>query len=68
MRFKLFGGGKETPSGNDSCEDPQDIRVKLRQVEHDLSDQKEVNSQLKQYMGEVLVNIMVNNPQILQKD
>lgn len=68
MRFRIFGGGKEIPAGNDNCEDPQDIRVKLRQVEHDLSDQKEVNSQLKQYVGEVLVNIMVNNPQILQKD
>lgn len=68
MRFKLFGSGKEIFTGNDNCEDPQDIRVKLRQMEHDLSDQKEVNSQLKQYVGEVLVNIMVNNPQILQKD
>eukprot|EP00091_Calanus_sinicus_P009098 TRINITY_DN21490_c0_g1_i1.p1 TRINITY_DN21490_c0_g1~~TRINITY_DN21490_c0_g1_i1.p1 ORF type:complete len:200 (-),score=81.50 TRINITY_DN21490_c0_g1_i1:133-732(-) len=68
MRFKLFGGGKEIPTRNDNCEDPEDIRVKLRQAEQELSDQKEVNSQLKQYVGEVLVNIMLTNPQILQKD
>jgi len=67
-RFKLFGGGKEIPLVHDLLEDPQDIREKLRQAEQDLIDQKEVNSQLKQYVGEVLVNIMVKNPQILQKD
>jgi len=67
-RFKLFGGGKEIPVVPDLLEDPQDIREKLRQAEQDLIDQKEVNSQLKQYVGEVLVNIMVKNPQILQKD
>jgi len=65
-RFKLFGGVKEIPA--DILEDPKDIREKLRQAEQDLADQKEVNNQLKQYVGEVLVNIMVKNPQILQKD
>jgi len=65
-RFKLFGGVKEIPA--DILEDPKDIREKLRQAEQDLVDQKEVNNQLKQYVGEVLVNIMVKNPQILQKD
>lgn len=65
-RFKLFGGVKEIPT--DILEDPKDIREKLRQAEQDLVDQKEVNNQLKQYVGEVLVNIMVKNPQILQKD
>jgi len=67
-RFKLFGGGRENPPGKDILEDPKDIREKLRQAEQDLVDQKEVNNQLKQYVGEVLVNIMVKNPQILQKD
>jgi len=67
-RFKLFGGGKDIPSEKDLWEDPQDIREKLRLAELDLSDQKEANCQLKQYVGEVLVNIMVKNPQILQKD
>jgi len=65
-RFKLFGGVKEIPA--DILEDPKDIREKLRQAEQDLVDQKEVNNQLKQYVGEVMVNIMVKNPQILQKD
>jgi len=69
-RFRLFGGGKDSSpaGGDDQSEDPQDIRVKLRQVKQELSDQKEVNSQLKQYVGEVLVNIMVKNPQILEKN
>jgi len=49
-------------------EDPQNIRVKLKRVEQELKDQKEVNNQLKQYVGEVLVNIMVKNPQILEKN
>eukprot|EP00092_Neocalanus_flemingeri_P025669 GFUD01027830.1.p1 GENE.GFUD01027830.1~~GFUD01027830.1.p1 ORF type:complete len:556 (+),score=215.44 GFUD01027830.1:174-1841(+) len=69
-RFRIFGGGKESSSAveDGQFEDPQDIRVKLRQVEQELSDQKEANCQLKQYVGEVLVNIMVKNPQILEKN
>jgi len=68
-RFRLFRGGKENfSSGDENIEDPQDIRVKLRMIEQELSDQKEVNSQLKQYVGEVLVNIMVKNPQMLEKN
>ena len=66
-RFKIFGGGKEAPAGDDQCQDPSDIRVKLRVTEQELNDQKEVNSKLKQYLGEVLGNIMVKNPQMLEK-
>jgi len=66
-RFKMFGGGKETPADGDQCEDPSDIRVKLRISEQELYDQKEVNIKLKQYLGEVLGNIMVKNPQMLEK-
>jgi len=68
-RFRLFGGHKEnSPADENMFEDPQNIRVKLKRVEQELKDQKEVNNQLKQYVGEVLVNIMVKNPQILEKN
>ena len=66
-RFKMFGGGKEAPAGVDQCQDPNDIRVKLRTSEQELHEQKEVNVKLKQYLGEVLGNIMVKNPQMLEK-
>jgi hypothetical protein len=37
------------------------------ELERELEDQREVNSQLKAYVGEVLVNIMLKNPQILER-
>jgi len=64
--FKIFGGNRETIPWQIHCEDPQKIRLKLRQVEQELTNQKEVNSQLRQYVGEVLVNIMATNPQIFE--
>ena len=38
--------------------DPSDLRVQLVSVRAELQDLREVNSQLKGYMGEVLVNIL----------
>jgi len=68
-RFKIFGGSREQCTINeDEITDPQDIRVRLRNAEQELVDQKEVNNQLKEYVGEVLVSIMAKNPQILQKE
>ena len=66
-RFKMFGGGKEASAVEEKCQDPSDIRVKLRVTVQELNDQKEVNVKLKQYLGEVLGNIMVKNPQMLEK-
>ena len=68
-RFKLFRSGKEnTPVEDQQNADPQDIRVKLRMVEQELREQKEVNCKLKHYVGEVLADIMVKNPQMLEKN
>jgi len=65
--FRIFGGtGKENISNR--IEDPQDIRSRLRLVEKQLLEQVEANNQMKQYMGDVLVNVMTNNPQILEKN
>lgn len=42
-------------------------RKKLFLLEQELEDQKEVNKQLKAYVGDVLINIIVQNPDILEK-
>ena len=39
----------------------------LAEVRAELVDQKEVNMQLKQYVGDVLVNILAENPNLLEK-
>lgn len=69
-RFRIFGAAKEpVPSYTDpSWDDPTDVRKRVRRLEEELADQREVNNQLKAYVGEVLVNIMVKNPQILEKN
>ena len=57
----------DTPSldwidGDDSIE-----KKRLFLLEQELEDQKEVNKQLKAYVGDILINIIVQNPQILEK-
>ena len=42
-------------------------RKKMFLLEQELEDQKEVNKQLKAYVGDVLINIIVQNPDILEK-
>ena len=64
--FKMFGGDTDSSKEQTQYEDPQIIRMKLRQVEKELNNQKGVNNQLRQYVGEVLVSIMVKNPHILE--
>ena len=66
--FKIFGGSPGTTTWQSQCEDPQIIRMRLRQVEKALNNQKEMNSQLRQYVGEVLLSIMVTNPGILENN
>ena len=46
---------------------PEDSKKKIMLLEHELEDQKEVSTQLKAYVGEVLGNIMVTNPQLLER-
>jgi hypothetical protein len=57
----------DTPSldwidGDDSIE-----KKRLFLLEQELEDQKEVNKQFKAYVGDILINIIVQNPQILEK-
>merc|ERR1711874_138543 len=68
-KFRIFGATNQTVALSDPAfDDPADVRSRLRKLEQDLQDQIEVNNQLKSYVGEVLVNIMVKNPQILEKN
>merc|ERR550525_157787 len=73
-KFRLFGmlgTGKGEPEeqfgSEEKYEDPADLRRMLAEVRAELLDQKEVNMQLKQYVGDVLVNILAENPNILEK-
>ena len=71
-KFRLFGmlgTGKGEPEdqAEEKYEDPADLRRMLAETRAELLDQKEVNMQLKQYVGDVLVNIIAENPNILEK-
>ena len=73
-KFRLFGmlgtgrGDPEEQAGpEEKYEDPADLRKMLAEVRAELLDQKEVNIQLKQYVGDVLVNIIAENPNILER-
>jgi len=73
-KFRLFGmlgtgrGDPDEQSGSEEkYEDPADLRKMLAEVRAELLDQKEVNAQLKQYVGDVLVNIIAENPNILER-
>jgi len=73
-KFRLFGmlgTGRGDPDeqvgSEEKYEDPADLRKMLAEVRAELLDQKEVNTQLKQYVGDVLVNIIAENPNILER-
>ena len=70
-KFRLFGmlgTGRGDPEEQfEKYEDPADLRRMLAEVRAELVDQKEVNMQLKQYVGDVLVNILAENPNMLEK-
>merc|ERR1712088_981548 len=73
-KFRLFGmlgTGRGDPDeqvgSEEKYEDPADLRKMLAEVRAELLDQKEVNAQLKQYVGDVLVNIIAENPNILER-
>ena len=65
----MLGTGKGEPEdqAEEKYEDPADLRRMLAETRAELLDQKEVNMQLKQYVGDVLVNIIAENPNILEK-
>merc|ERR1712107_632260 len=66
--FRIFGTSKENVCSENNLQDPQDLRSRLRLVERQLQEQVHTNNQLKQYMNDVLANVMANNPQILEKN
>ena len=47
----------------EKIEDPQDIRLKLRQTEKQLQEQIEANRKLNLYIGNVLANVMASSRQ-----
>ena len=61
------GKGESEDQAEEKYEDPADLRRMLAETRAELLDQKEVNMQLKQYVGDVLVNIIAENPNILEK-
>jgi len=46
---------------------PDDPSQKIILLEHELEDQKEVSEKLKAYVGEVLENVMISNPAVLER-
>eukprot|EP00092_Neocalanus_flemingeri_P029174 GFUD01031665.1.p1 GENE.GFUD01031665.1~~GFUD01031665.1.p1 ORF type:complete len:186 (+),score=72.00 GFUD01031665.1:686-1243(+) len=52
---------------SDEEDTPEDPKKKIVFLEHELEDQKEVAKKLKAYVGDVLENIMVTNPQMLER-
>jgi len=67
-RFKLFGGAKGEAAVDDDghFDDPSDIRTRLKAKEKELTEQLQVNLQLKEYVDKVLISVMAKNPQILE--
>merc|ERR1719233_389084 len=67
-RFKLFGGPKGEAAVDDDghFDDPSDIRTRLKVKEKELTEQLQVNLQLKEYVDKVLISVMAKNPQILE--
>jgi len=57
----------DTPSLDWIDNDDSIEKKRLFLLEQELEDQKEVNKQLKAYVGDILINIIVQNPQILEK-
>ena len=51
----------------DKTNKEKDLEQRIMLLEHELEDQKEVHKQLKAYVGEVLCNVMMTNPQILER-
>merc|ERR1719233_1122339 len=67
-RYKLFGGSKGEAGVEDYShfDDPSDIRTRLKAKEKELTEQLQVNLQLKEYVDKVLISVMAKNPQILE--
>ena len=65
VQNKNMTGDKNIPSYLASK--PDDPNQKIILLEHELEDQKEVSEKLKAYVGEVLENVMISNPAVLER-
>ena len=52
---------------SDLASKPDDPNQKIILLEHELEDQKQVSEKLKAYVGEVLENVMISNPAVLER-
>ena len=69
-RLKNDEGGIQGAMENrnaDKTKKEKDLEQRILLLERELEDQKEVHKQLKAYVGEVLSNIMMTNPQVLER-
>eukprot|EP00092_Neocalanus_flemingeri_P053798 GFUD01063298.1.p1 GENE.GFUD01063298.1~~GFUD01063298.1.p1 ORF type:complete len:325 (-),score=112.24 GFUD01063298.1:325-1212(-) len=66
-KYKTKKKKKDIPSLDWLDTDDSNEKKRLFLLEQELEDQKEVNKQLKAYVGDILINIIVQNPQILEK-
>ena len=65
-KSKIKKKSMDTPSMDWIDGDESNEKKRLFLLEQELEDQKEVNKQLKAYVGDILINIIVQNPQILE--
>ena len=63
----LNGTNEEEDNYTDHEAKSEDPNQKIISLVHELKDQKEVSEKLKAYVGEVLENVMVTNPQVLER-
>ena len=63
----LNGTNEEENKYRDTQSKTEDPNQKIISLVHELNDQKEVSEKLKAYVGEVLENVMVTNPQVLER-
>jgi len=60
------GGTQDSPLGL-LVDDPQDIRVRFQCLHNQLNEQKAINKHQQAYLDDVLFNVMVKAPEILEK-
>eukprot|EP00088_Acartia_fossae_P010185 TRINITY_DN15046_c0_g1_i1.p1 TRINITY_DN15046_c0_g1~~TRINITY_DN15046_c0_g1_i1.p1 ORF type:complete len:110 (-),score=24.07 TRINITY_DN15046_c0_g1_i1:71-400(-) len=54
--------------GGLDIDDPADIRIQVQALHNQLIEQRDQNAHLKSYVDEILMNIMMKNPEILEKN
>jgi len=65
--FQLRNADKHKSDEDITQSKTDDPTQKIILLEHELEDQKEVSEKLKAYVGEVLENVMISNPAVLER-